>query len=62
MQKSNQPAAEWKPPSAISGDTQVPTDIKAAIRMLFASQIKPIPMGSKISAFGKRSDFRNTKR
>ena len=58
MQNSNHPAAEWNPPSAISGDTQVPTPINAAIRKLFAIQIRAMPIGKRSSAFGKRNDLR----
>ena len=58
MQNRSHPAAEWKPPSAIAGEIQVPIAIKAAILMLFAIQISTIPIGRSRSAFGNRNDFR----
>lgn len=46
------PAREWKPPSAISLETWVPSKINAAIRTALARYARRQPRGSSHSARG----------
>ena len=54
VRKAIQPAVEWKPSTAIAGEIQIPTSIKAVIRTTFASQMSATPMGRSRSDCGKR--------
>ena len=54
VRKAIQPAMEWNPSTAIAGEIQIPTRIKAVIRTTFASQMRATPMGRSRSDCGKR--------